>query len=487
MSKLIDELKNHTTTENGATAFKSTKSAVLDFFALGAAIRSRNAFEQVNIFKRAFEENKNLALRTMFYCRDIRGGQGERRAFRNQLLWLAQNEPEWVLSNMGLVPEFGRWDDLFSLLNTLCETDLIEFLSTQLEEDLTAKHPSLLAKWMPSENTSSKTTRYLAQRLRVNFGMTSRQYRKLLSGLRARLRVVERSMSAKAWAEIEYAHVPSQAMLQYRKAFKRHDQDRFDQYLSKVKSGAAKINTGTLHPHQICEKALRGEDSDSLEMLWTNLPDYTEGQHSNSICVVDTSASMRGLPINVALSLGLYCGERITGLFKNHFITFSANPELQTIRGKSLFEKFRNMSQANWNMNTNLGRVFDLILETAVCAKVQEHEMIEKIFIISDMQFDKATSRPYHIRYEPTYTVTSHQRIKQAYNDAGYKLPEIVFWNVDARNDNQPVKMHETGVQLVSGFSPSILKNVLAQKSLTPYDLMLEVLNGERYDCIIFE
>ncbi len=486
MNKLLSGLQNETnrtTTENGATAFKSTKSSVLDFFAVGASMRGLGEQEHVNYLSNAWLENPELAFKCMFYARDVRGGQGQRDAFRNQLRFLAGISPETLRANLNLIPVYGRWDDLYSLFDTEVEGDVLALFRTQLMKDMgNPDTPSLLAKWLKSENASSPVTKYLASKTRKYLKFTPAQYRKVLSTLRNTLNIVERDMSKCQWSEIEYPHVPSQAMMKYRNAFKRNDGARFTTFVEKVNSGEEKINADTLYPYQIVEKVTGywGQSQNSnidpklAQAMWDNLPDYVDGSDGNAIAVVDTSGSMSGDPINVAVSLGMYFAERNKGAFKDHFITFNTNPELMQIAGKDFVSKVRKIGQAPWGGSTNLEATFELILRTAIDNEVPAEDMPTKLFIISDMQFNCVSGGK---------DETLYHNMKRKFNQAGYEAPQVVFWNVRATaNPNQPVTMDERGVQLVSGLSPSIFQYIMGGAFQTPYELMVDVLNSERYE-----
>jgi hypothetical protein len=270
-------------------------------------------------------------------------------------------------------------------------------------------------------------------------------------------------------------------MMKYRKAFDKHDHVRFEEFIGKVNTGEAKINSSVLYPHEIVGKVMDHQIDNSIaEAMWNNLPDWINGSDENSIAVVDTSGSMWGTPIQVAISLGLYMAERATGPYKDHFITFSANPELQSVRGDTLATRVRNMENASWNMNTNIEAVFDLILNTAIKHDISQDEMVKRLYIVSDMEFDAATGSGGY-NYVPTADETLFQTIRNKFAKAGYEMPALVFWNVNARNKQFPMKMDERGFVNVSGFSPSIFKTLMTGEFTTPYELMLGVLNSERY------
>jgi hypothetical protein len=488
MNKMLSGLNNETNftqTENGAVARKTTNSECLNFFSLGGAMRGREEMA-VNLFDAAWSEDKQTTLRTMFYFRDVRGGQGQREAFRKQLKHLATIAPDAVRKNLHLIPEYGRWDDLYELVGTELEQDVFNLFKRQIEDDLTNKtgNVSLLAKWLKSENTSSKKSRELAKKTRIAFGWSSKEYRKTLSALREQINIVERKITKNEWHDVDYSKVPSNAMMKYRKAFNRHDEAGFQEYINKVNSGEAKINSSTLYPYEIVKK-IRSNDIDEnvAQAMWDNLPDYVAGSTENSIAVVDTSGSMMGDPINVALSLGIYLAERAKGPYKDHFITFSANPELQKIVGTSLKRKVNNLSRAHWEMNTDIEAVFDLILNTAIEYDVSEDEMLDKLYIISDMEFDTAMSDGWGCNSNVNKTLM--QTIKNKFDAAGVKFPQLVFWNVNARNKQFPMSMDDRGFINVSGLSPSIFEQLMNVGFVSPIDFMYGVVNSDRYKSIV--
>ena len=487
----INCLENETNktafTENGALSYKSTLNPVLDFFSKSGAIRGQTD-SAYNLFMKAFKGDETLSKRALFYSRDVRGGQGERKNFRHIINKVAKYKPEALKKNIPYISFFGRWDDLYSLIGTPLENDALEFMKIQFDEDMNkikdtekVAHVSLLGKWLKSENTSSFESKKLGKLTRKYFKLSPKEYRQSLTKLRKAVEVVECKMCSGDWDKINYEHVSSNAMKIYSKAFKKHDECSFGKYLEKVKSGEAKIHSDTLYPYDIVDKYLNGlvADYETLEELWKHLPNYFEDStNSNCMCVVDTSGSMYSgcskiKPINVAISLGLYMAERNKGAFENTFITFSSNPELMKIQGNTLKDKIDSIKGAHWGNNTDLIKVFDLLVNTIKKYNIPENERPSKLFIISDMQFDCCCNG----------SKTNFEAIDKMYQDANIKRPDLIFWNVNAYSDT-PVVKDENGTFLVSGASPSILKYALNTKTTNPYDMMLEVLNSSRYQVI---
>jgi len=415
----------------------------------------------LKLFQKAFGEDRLKAIRILFYLRDVRGGQGERALFRTCLEWIGSNHVDVFETIIKYVSEYGRWDDLFFSNETA-----VEHIAMQLVSDLASDKPSLLAKWMPTINASSKTTRAKAHWFATQFEWSDIKYRKVIRELRKTIKTVEETMSAKEWGKIEYSGVPSQASRIYRNAFRKHDEDRYSQFVEKAVTGEVKINAGTLYPYQIY-KDVQSDYSETLEALWNQLPDYTMGK--NALVVADVSGSMIGDPMSVSVSLALYFAERNTGYFEDAFISFSERPQIHKVVGQTLRERMHNLEATEWGYNTDLQAVFDLVLDTAVDNNVDDGDMPETIYIISDMEFDRACENH-----------TNMEVIKAKYLEAGIRCPNLVFWNVDARSgENLPTRANEQGVALVSGFSPVIFKMAVENKS--PLEVMEDTINSERY------
>lgn len=482
---MLDYLKledNKTLTENGAATYKTTGSDMLDLFATIGALRNSREDEIVIRFIRAYSENSELAMKLLFFTRDIRGGLGERRVFRIIFRWLAENDPDVVIKNISFIEEFGRYDDFLVLLHTKCEHAAINFLKAQLEEDvqhcMEDKPVSLLAKWLPSANTSNVNTVKNAKKLAREFGMTQEQYRKTIVTLRRKIDLIENHLREKDYV-FDYAKVPSRAQFKYRNAFLRNDKMRYLEFIEAVNQDAVTMHTDHVMPYEFVETYLQRENimtNDEKEVLntaWKALPDF--GSEENAIAVVDTSGSMywggKPTPASVALSLGIYFAERNSGVFHNYFIEFSEQPQLIELKGETFAEKLQYVMTFNKVADTNLEAVFDLILKTAIKYHVQQKDLPSKLVIISDMEFNTCMLHADKTNFENT---------KHKYERYGYKLPEIVFWNVASRNCQQPVTMNEHGTILVSGCSVHLFEMV-AGRNLSPYQFMLDVLQSSRY------
>ena len=487
---MLNHLKNEANiayTENGAVTNASTMSDCLDLFATIGAMRAADDQEIIRRFVRAYAENADIAMKILFFGRDARGGLGERRVFRVILNWLAENRAESLRKNIELIPEFGRYDDLVSLLGTACENDALRVIRKQLESDLAPDaEVSLLAKWLPSVNTSNKEAVRKAKRIAHYLGMSDSEYRKTLVGLRKKLRIIENNLRERDYS-FDYSKQPSKAMFKYRKAFLRNDGDRYNAFLEAVSSGEKQLHADALAPYEIVRAAFNASDWDfniqltagekaALNASWESLPDFCDNR--NALAVVDTSGSMyynnNALPAAVALSLGLYFGERNTGIFHNHFIEFSSRPQLIEIKGKTFIERLEYLCTFNEVADTNVEAVFNLILDAAVRNNVPQEELPETLYLISDMEFNSCVQNA---------ALSNFENAKRRFAKHGYKLPQLVFWNVASRNSNQPVKKNEQGVALVSGCSPRLF-SMVASGELSPYALMTEILNSERYSKI---
>ena len=480
---MLKELKieaNRTLTENGAVTLRTTGSDCLDLFAAIGALRNAEEQEIIVRFSRAYAEDRDLAMKMLFYSRDIRGGLGERRVFRTILGYLADAQAESVRKNLHYVSEYGRWDDLTVLFGTRCEKDAMAVIREQLAKDLAAlaagENVSLMAKWLPSGNASSTAAVKDAKRIAKALGMTDVAYRKTLVKLRAKIRILENSLREKDYT-FEYSAQPSRAMLKYRKAFRRNDGERYTAFLNRVAKGEESLHTGALYPYDVVRKALgfRGDETErkALDATWNALEDYAP--QGNALCVIDGSGSMywggTPVPATVALSLGLYFAERCKGEFHNHFITFSHDPKLVEIKGKDLVEKVRYCETFNECANTNIRKVFELILSAAVRNGLPQGELPETLYFISDMEFDSCANDA---------ELTNFEYAKKLFEDHGYRLPKVVFWNVQSRNLQQPVRMNEQGVILVSGCTPRLF-SMVAGGQFDPVLLMKKVLLSERY------
>jgi len=477
--KLVDALRqNDTVTENGMGTNSSSLNHCVDLFFTIGAMRGQDKERLIRNFSLALLEDPTRAMKILFWVRDIRGGAGERQIFRDVMQYLAENHTEFLKKNIPYVSEYGRWDDLLTLVGTKLETEAL----TQIRWGLDVKN-GLCAKWMPRKGP-------VAAKLRDFMEMSPKQYRKTLVEL---TNVVETQMCANEWESIDFGKLPSVASARYQKAFWNRNEAGYKAYIASLQKGEAKINAGAVYPYDVTKSLQRGNSDVAIEQ-WKALPNYMEGSEDRILPVVDTSGSMNAAAggnsnvtcMDVSVSLGLYISERNVGPFKDAFITFSAEPQLQILKG-NLKDRFSQLSRADWGYNTDLVKVFDLILDQATKHSLPESEMPTKVLILSDMEFDAATSP--HVgwgtKHVPTkWNTTAQEMIEQKYAEAGYKVPAIVYWNIQSRGNNIPVAFDKTGTALISGFSPSILKSVVKGEISSPQGIMDETIMSPRYEAI---
>ena len=482
MPEYIRQEANMTKTENGAATYESTGSDCLDLFATVGALRRESDMKIIARFNRAYAENPDTAMKLLFFARDIRGGLGERRVFKVILNRLAASAPASVLKNLEYVAEYGRYDDLLALMGTPCEKDMLTVLKNQFEKDMAAlakdEAVSLLAKWLPSVNASNQLTRKNGKKIAKAFRLSDAEYRKALSALRNKIRIIENNLREKDYS-FDYEKQPSRALFKYRRAFARNDAERYKAFIDAVSSGKAVMHADNVAPYELVTpyifamRDMSAAEKDVLNATWAALPPFDS--HDNALAVIDTSGSMycagEPVPATVALSLGLYFAEHNTGAFRNRFIEFSARPQLIEIKGDSFSDRLGYIASFSEVANTNLEAVFDLILSAAVENDVPQNELPAKLVIISDMEFDCCVRNA---------SATNFKNAQERYEAHGYRLPQIVFWNVASRNRQQPVTLNEQGVALVSGVTPRIF-SMVAGKILSPYALMMDVLGSERY------
>jgi hypothetical protein len=500
-NNLLDALKKQTNfieTENGAIARSTTFNAVYDMFALAGSYRTRTDEDCIFLFKKALENHETLTMKCLFYLRDIRGGQGERRFFRVCFNWLAKNHPEIARRNIANVAEYGRWDDLYCLVGTPLENEMFAFIRTQLNTDLNSfsagenQGVSLLAKWLKSENASSIETKELATKTRKYLGLSHKAYRKTLSILRSRINIVEKLMSENRWNEIEFDKIPSKAGLIYRNAF-AHKEIIAEKYADFIANKQTKVNASALFPYEIVDKVskkiqwngsleITETERQTLEKYWDNQKDYLDGKKCKMMCVVDTSGSMDSTyggsvrPIDVAISLGMYCAERIGEPFHNHFISFSSRPQLIEIEGIDFADKVRRIYNQNLCQNTDLKATFDLLKNMVLYHDVPKEDLPETLIVISDMEID-------HMSYwrNKTQAETEMETLRKEWAEEGLKLPHLVYWNVAARNN--VILDGSRNTTYVSGCNPVIFESILAGKK--GIDLMLDKLKSERYEQVM--
>ena len=473
-----------TRTENGAIALNTTGDKLLDFYSTIGALRQADDLRIQRLFADAYNEDALMATKIAFYGRDIRGGCGERKTFRTIIRYMAEYHPEALKPNLDLIGVYGRYDDMYSLIGTPLEDDMWEAMKKQFEEDLANLHSdkavSLLAKWIKTADASSEKTRKLGILTAQKLGYPVYNFKRIVRALRRKIGVIESLMSAGRWDEIEYSAVPSRAMMIYRSAFQRHDEDRFTDFINKAVNGEEKINSSTLYPYDLIEKvvhlgwnSLSVKDDKTVEAQWRQLPNYVE-EGTNAIVIADTSGSMNGRPLASALGLAVYFAERNKGAYHNMWMSFSSRPNIHVLRGETLAQKLRSIDVSDWSNNTNLNKAFELVLDIAVNNQVPNEEMVKSIIVISDMEID----------YCGNSSWTFYEQMKAKYAIHGYEIPNIVFWNVNSRHDVFHADSSRKGVQLVGGQSASTFKNLISCVGMTPMEAMVKTICSERYEPI---
>lgn len=467
MSDLFTAINSTGTTLNGAVTNVSSLNKNVDLFFLIGASRGKDIEAT---FAAALAEDSEVAVRILQYGRDARGGAGERETFRKLFGYLIRTEPKLAERILVKLPEIGRWDEVAMAFGTSLERDALRMIAFAL----TDTQDALCAKWQKRQGAE-------ANKIRAYLRLTPKDYRKLLVGLS---NTTEQKMCAQEWDKIVYPHVPSVAAARYQKAFLKHDPIRYGEYKEKLVSGEEKINASVAYPYDVI-RSLHSGDRTVANEQWKALPNYLEGSTENILPVVDVSGSMSSVfvsgsvtALDVAISLGLYTSERIGGVFRDQFITFSSAPKMLKLSG-NLGQRYDQMSRSEWGMSTNLSAVFKLILGAATKNKISQDQMPTKILILSDMEFDACmTSDSSHT----SMSVSAMDFIEKEYSAAGFKIPQIVFWNLNGRAGNSPVTYNKAGAALVSGFSPSIMKSILGSDEMTPLSIMLKTVMTKRYD-----
>jgi len=460
MDNFVDAMfSNDSLTANGAVTHSTAGIHCLDLFFIAGASRFMSEEDILKAFIRAYREDKNVALKILFWARDARGGAGEKRFFQVIMRSLSVSDPE-VYEQVAIhIPTFGYWKDIFIIERP--SDDTLNWLGHQLKEN---ENANLLAKWFPRKGEwFVGMHKYL--------GVSAGAFRRRLTSMS---NTVEQKMCANEWETIQYSKVPSVAGKRYTGAFYKHDGIRYASYISDVMEGKEKMNASVLFPSDLVHKVtVDGFNAKAYDAMWKSLPNYMEGCKERILPVCDVSGSMMGQPMEVSIGLGLYISERNEGPFKDLVLTFSEDPQFHKIEGNTLSEKAFNLNRANWGMNTDLIKTFNVLLDRAVAGKVAQEDMPTKLLIISDMEFDQACG-----------SRTNFDIIKAAYAQWGYEMPGIIFWNVNGRLGNVPVKANTMNTALVSGYSPSIIRSLLGGDELNPLAVMMKTINSERYKCI---
>lgn len=448
-------------TENGAATYASSLDTHVDLFFRVGASRGKAA-EVASLFTRAYKEDSALATRIALWARDARGGAGEREIFREMLKRMSANDQARIAQK---IVEIGRWDDLGVLVEH-GDAALSTAVGWLWREAVLAGN-GLAAKWAPRKGA-------LATKLRTIWQMTPKQYRKTIV---TATNVVEQKMCAKQWDDINFGHVPSVAAARYNAAFYKNAPVAYGAYKEALVKGEAKINASAIFPHDVIRAVFNTSavDTDVVDAQWNAMPDFCNGKASDILVMSDVSGSMSCAvsgsitAMHVSIALGLYISERQTGAFKDLVLTFDTTPTFHKVHGKGIAARCKNLAHAPWGGSTDIYKAFKLILDTAVKNKVPADEMPKMLLILSDMEFDYCNRG------------TNFQAAQDLFAKAGYEMPKLVFWNLNSRTQNVPVRHNEQGVALVSGFSPAILKSILAAENFTPKQIMLDAVMVDRY------
>ena len=474
-------------TENGAAALNSTSDARLDLFGVIGALRGADQARIERLFSEAYRADPLFATKIAFYARDVRGGLGERETFRTIMRYMARMHPEALGPNLDLIGVYGRYDDLYCLIGTPLEEEMWAAMKAQFEEDRrnleNGMTVSLLAKWIKTADASSAKTRELGILTARKLGYTVYEFKRIVRALRRRIGVIETLMTEGRWNEIRYPEVPSRAMMIYRDAFRRHDGERYEQFVNRAVAGREKIHAGTLYPYDIVEKvaprlgnyfAASALNTDpALEAQWRQLPDYVE-PGTNALVIADTSGSMTGRPMATSVGLAVYFAERNRGAYHNLFMSFSGTSRIQVLRGETLAQKIDSINMKDWSGSTNLRAAFEHVLEIAIRNHVPQSEMPKSLIVISDMEIDYCGDRDW----------TFYERMEEMFRMNGYIIPNIIFWNVASRHDIFHADRNRKGVQLASGQSAAVFRQVMQTVGMNPVEAMEKIINSERYQAI---
>lgn len=492
---------NQTCTENGAKSYLNTNNNLVNLFY--KVKRDSIESDIIELVENAsLGDSKLVLLKIIAYIRDCRGGKGERSCGRILLKWLGNNYPDLLSKNLDLfISEYGRYDDVFHIFgsNKECNDELYKYVINRLQKDYEILHNkdknntdtiSLLAKWFPSENKSLdykyKYNKHIAQLSNISQKTLRKKY---LSPLRKHINIVETKMCSNDWENIDYSKLPSCAMNLYKNAFKKHSPEKYEQFLLKLQTNETTINASVLYPYQIIENYLKDTTTsmDSLyEAQWKEMENKLNILN-NALVLCDTSGSMEGMPLNIATSLSILISSKMNDSYKDLVLTFEAKPQLYKIKGETLRQKIKSLTNAPWGMNTDFIAALKLILEYGKTNNIIAKNMPKRLIVISDMQFDEAerlNSWENISKEDNTYT-TNYKMIEQLYSESEYEVPHIIFWNVGEHQDVQVEDSDKKNVTMISGFSPDILNSILtSDEPITPYSSMMSVLNQKRYDAL---
>jgi hypothetical protein len=522
MDSLSASLQNLAPGENGSLEYKTTSNGLVDlFFKLVRNFPEDEMKQMIQAILSGPLDGNNIAdlFVLLFQTRDARGGKGEKKLFYVFFIELFKKFPRTINSLLGEIRTYGYFKDFMNLeefIQSIQDNDSIEFnklygeynyllglmiqiYADQLRKDEislnsapTGEVPelSLAAKFAPREGKKfNKFYKKLVKILFPDSKSANKDYRELVVKLTKALEIPEVLMCANRWDEINFSRVPSLCLNRHRKAFLneilngtdlRHpdDEKRNTCRTNLLKASAkGKVCGKVLQPHELT-KQLRTSNPSQEEIQvydaqWKKIIEGVRetmsafiGNEMKSgainlgklVPLVDVSSSMSGTPMEVAIALGIMVSELADPAFRDRFITFHETPSWVNLSDcKTIYDKVLKTSKAPWGTSTNFQAAFELILRVCVENRLQPED-IPDLIVFSDMQFNEADRKG----------VTMHQYMTQRFSEEGMKvsgkpwsLPKIIYWNLRGNTRGLPVEANTPNVQMLSGFSPSLLKLLL--------------------------
>lgn len=472
-------------TKEGAKTHEHSMNHALEFFSKAGSLYTNTSrmpfygkgYESTpkELFINSFIVDPHLSMRLLFWLRDCRGGAGNRSGSKDIYTWLAQNHPDWIKLNMHLLPVHGRWSDLVSLFKTPLREQAGKFWAKAIYDG-----DVLAAKWAKRHHKPTRKA----------LGMKEAEFRKALSAIR-KDHIVEHLMCQKQWDKVSYKTVPSVAMSRYTKAFKKHDELRFQAYKDAVKKGIEKVHAETLFPHDCIRTAFNGDD-EMAELQFDALPNYMEGTDEKVMVICDTSGSMSSIisgsieAIYVSMGMALYCSSRlpVDNPFYKRFIAFCSEGKFVDWRKHSFRKALRDRSVFDGAVgSTRIDKALDLILKIAVQREIDQSQMPTTLLIVSDMQFHQGTHQfGYYGDGVENKSLTEVDKAMIRWDKKGYQRPKVVYWNTAGYQGSQET-VNSENVGMVSGFSPSICKAIFSGDDFNPMAVMMRAI--EKYECVI--
>uniref|UniRef100_A0A6C0IAR7 DUF2828 family protein n=1 Tax=viral metagenome TaxID=1070528 RepID=A0A6C0IAR7_9ZZZZ len=525
----------YTCTENGAIALDTSGSCIIDYFMMYT--RTLTKEQNHKYIEECWAINPEKTIAVIFNGRDRLTGKKEKVVSNQAMLWLRDNKPYTYMNNITTyINKYGRWKDLLyicyenetdgmignnyelTLFADKLKDDLSELKISEIRESAEATDEatgdkkakvasvSLCAKWAPSENDRNDKRKQFAKKIAtILYGRDDakkmEKYRKeYLVPLRKKINIVETLMCNNEWDKINYEGVPGVASRRLHIAFNIHDGDRYGDYLSKVRSGDAKINVAGILPHELANyyvnlRSTQEEysENETIELQWRTIVDNVKssGILGNSLAMIDLSGSMfsasnGSIPAQVAISLGIITSQCCKGMFKNKFITFSATPELVSLIPDDLYKEyaekgtepslytcFKSLINVDFGYNTDFEKSCDMIIKYGKDNNINDEDMPRKLFIFTDMQFDEATTD----NSENSNVETLYKTIVKKFKSANYTPPKFIFWNLNSSHKQSfPVNCKTEGTAMISGFSEQLLKIFMTYDEFKPDIIVEEIL-----------